>query len=106
MPNSSPKRPGGFRDKYLSNQPVPSPLDLELYYGLSMGSRGMSLITVQYVLRGWLWGVSIKATIDYISPAELACQFITLDSRVDKVMDCIACICETTTGLVSPPPRY
>jgi len=35
-----------------------------------------------------------------------ACQFITLDSRVDYMMDCIACIDETTTGPVSPPPRY
>jgi len=36
-----------------------------------------------------------------------ACMsIITLDSRVDLVMDCIACIDETTTGPVSLPPRY
>jgi len=37
---------------------------------------------------------------------ELAYQFITLDSRLDSMMDCIACIDETATGPVSPPPRY
>jgi len=37
---------------------------------------------------------------------ELACQIIILDSRVDYMMDCIACIDETPTGPVSPPPRY
>jgi len=37
---------------------------------------------------------------------ELASQFIRLDSRVDLMIDCIACIDETATGPVSPPPRY
>jgi len=66
----------------------------------------MSLITVEYIPRGWLWVVPIKPTIGYISPGELACQLIILDSRVDSMMDCIACIDEATTGPVSPPPRY
>jgi len=49
---SSPRRPACFRDKYLSNQPEPSPLDLYYYYGLSLDSRGMSLVPVERVLRG------------------------------------------------------
>jgi len=66
----------------------------------------MSLITVGYVLRGWLWVASIEATIGYISLGELACLIIVLSTRVDSMMDYIACIEETTTGPVSPPPRY
>jgi len=72
-----------FRDKYLSNQPGPSALDMWHYYGLSMDSRGMSLITLEYVPTGFLLVRPIKLTIDYITPGEFACQFITLDSRVD-----------------------
>ena len=37
---------------------------------------------------------------------QLACQILILDSRGDIIMDCIACIDKTTTGPVSPPPRY
>jgi len=70
-------------DKYLSNQPGASPLDLSHYYGLLLDSRGMSLIMVEYVPRGWLWVAPTWPTIGYISPAELACQFITLDGHVD-----------------------
>jgi len=66
----------------------------------------MSLIMVEYVLRGWLWVAPTEPTIGYNSLGKLACQFITLDTRVDLMMDCIACIEETTTGPVSPPPRY
>jgi len=66
----------------------------------------MSLITVEYVPRGWLWVAPTLPTLGYIPPVELACQSITLDSRVNQMMDCIACIDETTSGSVSPPPRY
>ena len=66
----------------------------------------MSLITVEYVPRGWRWVAPTLPTIGYISPGELASQYITLDRRVDEMMDCIACIDETATGPVSPPPRY
>jgi len=48
-----------------------------------MDSGGMSLITVEYVPRGWLWLAPTKPDMGYISPGELACQIITLDSRVD-----------------------
>jgi len=43
----------------------------------------MSLITVEYVPRGWLWVAPTEPTISYISPGELACQIITLDSGAD-----------------------
>jgi len=43
----------------------------------------MSLITVEYVPRGWLWVAPTQPTIGYISLVELASQFITLDSGVD-----------------------
>jgi len=43
----------------------------------------MSLIMVEYVVRGWLWVAVTYPTIGYISLGELACQIITLDSRVD-----------------------
>ena len=48
-----------------------------------MDSRGMSLITVEHVPRGWLCVAPIKLAIGYISQGELACQIIALDSRVD-----------------------
>ena len=57
----------------------------------------MSLITVEYIPRGWQWVARILPTIGYTSPGELASQFITLDSHVDLMIDCIACIDETTT---------
>ena len=47
----------------------------------------------------------IELTIGYISSVELACLNIILSSHVDKIIKCIACIDETTTGPVSPPPR-
>jgi len=43
----------------------------------------MSLITVEYVLRGWLWVAPIEPTIGYISPRELECLIIALSSQVD-----------------------
>jgi len=43
----------------------------------------MSLIMVEHVPRGWLWVAPTEPTIGYISPGELAHQFISLDSRVD-----------------------
>jgi len=66
----------------------------------------MRLITVAYVPRGWLWVAPTWPTFGYISPGELACKIITLDTRVHSIMDCIACMDETTSGPVSPPPRY
>ena len=38
-----------FQDNYLSRQQESSPLDLQHSYGLSVDSRGMSLITVEYI---------------------------------------------------------
>jgi len=66
----------------------------------------MSLITVEYVPRGWLWVAPTQPTMGYIALGELACQFITLDSCIDFMIDYIACIDENATGPVSPPPRY
>ena len=40
----------------------------------------MSLITVEYVPRGWLWVATIEATIGYISLEELECLIIVLSS--------------------------
>jgi len=66
----------------------------------------MSLIMVEHVPRAWLWVAPTSAAIGYISPGELACQIVLLDSRVDLIMNFIACVDETTTEPVSPPPRY
>jgi len=43
----------------------------------------MSLIMVEVVPRGWLWVAPIKPAMGYISPGELACQIIALNSPVD-----------------------
>ena len=43
----------------------------------------MSLIRVEYIPRGWLWVAPIEPTIGYISPEELACLKILLNSHVD-----------------------
>jgi len=40
----------------------------------------MSLITVEYVQRGWLWVAPIEPTISYISQEELASLIIVLSS--------------------------
>jgi len=48
-----------------------------------MDSGGMSLITVQYVPTGWLWGAPIEPTIGFISSGKLACLIIVLSSQVD-----------------------
>ena len=64
----STRRPECFQDNYPSSQPEPSSHDLKHDYGLSVDSRGMSLMMVEYVLRVWLWVAPIKPIIDYISP--------------------------------------
>jgi len=66
----------------------------------------MSLIMVEYVKRGWLWVALRQPTIGNISLGQDAYLIIVSSSRVDKMMDWIACIDESTTGPVSPPPRY
>jgi len=45
----------------------------------------MSLITVEYAPRGWLWVADIQPTIGYISLGELACQNIILRRLNDRL---------------------
>jgi len=66
----------------------------------------MSIITLEYVPRGWLWVALMEPTISYTLLRELACLISVLSSRVDEMMYCLACIDETTTGPVSLPRRY
>jgi len=66
----------------------------------------MGLVMVEYVPRGWLRVVPIEPTIGYILPGGFTCVIIALSSRVDSMIDCIACIDKTTTDPVSPPSRY
>jgi len=48
-----------------------------------MDTWGMSLITVEYVPRGWLWVAPTYPTIGYLSLGELDCQIIIFNRRVD-----------------------
>jgi len=43
----------------------------------------MSIIIVEYVLRGWLWVAPIEPNIVYIPPGKLACLIMVLSSYVD-----------------------
>ena len=48
-----------------------------------MNSRGMSLVMIEYVPRGWLWVTPIESTIGYIPLREVAFLNIVLGSQVD-----------------------